>query len=219
MPSILAADMGNLSGAALDSERAGADGLHIDVMDGHFVPNLSMGAGVVEALSRVTDIHMSVHLMITRPDRYADQFIKAGADTLLIHIESPCDVPGTLERIRDSGIRAGITLNPDTSITSIDKLLEANAVDEVLLMTVHPGFGGQDFINKVLSKMEDLRRLAPDLDISVDGGINIETAAQSAAHGANIFMAGSSLFSSPDMSSEIRKMRTAAAEAFRGCAA
>ena len=211
MPSILAADMGRLAEDCIRAVEAGSDGLHIDVMDGHFVPNISMGPAIAAMVNDVVDCHISTHLMISHPSQYAEQFIEAGADTLLIHIESDGDIPGCLKLIRDAGIRCGITLNPDTDATVVEGLIKEGAVDEVLCMTVFPGFGGQAFIDSVLPKIRRLREWAPSLDISVDGGIGQATAVLSAEQGANILLAGTSLFKAPDMAAAIQEMRDATA--------
>lgn len=207
MPSLLAAHPGRLEEACRLCEVSGSDSLHLDIMDGHFVPNLSMGPAVVRMARETVKIPLSVHLMITRPDRYADTFIRAGGDTILIHIEADCDVKETLRKIRDAGVRPGITLNPDTPADAIADVMSEELADEILCMTVHPGFGGQAFIDAVLPKMRTLRQRYPDTDISVDGGLDIETSARSAAQGANIFMAGTSLFKAEDMREEIRTLR------------
>ena len=213
LPSILAADMANLERDARRALDGGADGLHVDIMDGHFVPNLSMGPAVVKALRRClgpeTSLH--VHLMITDPGRYAEAFIKAGANTVLIHVEADGDIPAVLQAIRSAGARAGITLNPATPAQEVRALLEARAVDEVLCMTVQPGFGGQAFMAEVLPKIETVRQWAPQLDISVDGGVDQETAQACAAHGANVLLAGTSLFRADPMAPAIEAMRTACA--------
>ena len=213
LPSLLAADVGHLEAAARKAAEAGADALHIDVMDGIFVPNISLGPAVVEMARRAVSIPLSVHLMILRPDRYLSVFADAGADSLLIHIESPCDVPQTLERIRERGLRPGITLNPETRAEMVFPVLEL--VDEVLCMTVHPGYGGQAFMAEVLPKMRAVRDQAEaagrkNLEIMVDGGINAATAAQCAAHGANLFVAGTSLYAAQDMGRAISEMRSGA---------
>ncbi len=216
LPSLLAADAGNLEAAARKAETAGGDALHLDIMDGHFVPNLSMGPAVVEMARRCVRIPLSVHLMITKPDEYMTRFIEAGADSLLIHLESDCDVLDTLERIRGLGAQVGITLNPETPAEIVFPVLEM--VDEVLCMTVHPGYGGQAFMPDVLQKIRAIREQAksigkPSLKIMVDGGINVGTAVQCAAHGANAFVAGTTLYEAPDMAAEIDVMRQKAAEA------
>ncbi len=214
MPSILAADMGNLEAACRLSESAGSDGIHIDIMDGHFVPNLSMGPATVQMVNKAVKIQLSVHLMIMRPDRYADAFIQAGADTLLIHIEAPCNVPETLWHIRNAGIRCGITLNPETPARTVRDLVAGGSVDEVLCMTVHPGFGGQSFIHQVLPKIAEIRAMNPSLDLSVDGGLDFDTCVQCAEHGANIFLIGTGLFKQPDMAAEIARIRTETANVY-----
>jgi ribulose-phosphate 3-epimerase len=185
-------------------------------MDGHFVPNLSMGPQVVEMANRCTTLPLSVHLMMTRPDQYLHRFVDAGADSLLIHIEAECDVPEALERIRELGARPGITLNPETPAEMLFPVIQN--VEEILCMTVHPGYGGQQFMPEVCSKIRTLRDKAKAMDkelhIMVDGGIDPETAAQCAAHGANLFVAGTSLYEAQDMAAEITLLRNKATEAF-----
>jgi len=210
LPSLLAADFGNLEAGARKAESSGGDALHIDVMDGHFVPNISMGSAVVEMAHRSVKIPLSVHLMITDPDRYVEKFVEAGADSLFIHIESECDVAKTLDTIRELGARPGITLNPETPVGAIFPVI--GHADEVLCMTVHPGFGGQEFIREVLPKIRAVRNYAnsngmADLDILVDGGIDVHTVTDCASHGANAFVAGSSLYGAADMTAEIDLMR------------
>ncbi len=212
LPSLLAADIGCLRDACDHAEAAGADALHLDIMDGHFVPNLSMGPAVVRMARAAVKIPLSVHLMVTRPDLLAGPFLDAGADTLLIHAEADCDPVPVLRAVRERGRRAGITLNPETPAKAAMPFL--NEMDEILFMTVHPGFGGQQFIADALPKIAELRRAAPDMDFSVDGGINGETAELAAAHGINILIAGTFLFGAADMTAEIAAMRERAKAAF-----
>ncbi len=215
MPSILAADMGNLEAAIRQCERAGADQIHVDVMDGVFVPNISMGPAVVAMANSVTNLPLDVHLMLLRPQNHIKAFAKAGSDTILIHIEAECDVEDTLRKIRDLGCKAGITVNPPTPVETIFQCLGKGLVDEVLIMSVNPGFGGQKYINAAEAKVAEIRRRYPDLLISIDGGIDQETVKPAAAHGANLFVAGTSLFKAADMAAAVAQMR-ASAEAVYG---
>lgn len=215
MPSLLAGDFGNLASSARKAELSGADALHLDIMDGSFVPNISMGPDVVRMARRTVKIPLNVHLMMVRPDLYVKTFIDAGADTLLIQIESACDILKTLRNIRDLGTKPGIVLNPETPAEAIASCL--NEVDEVLCMTVHPGFGGQSFMPEVLPKIRALRKSIAELsekqggkriiNIAVDGGIDLKTVLLVAGAGANSIVAGSSLYKAKDMAVDLRLMR------------
>jgi len=214
MPSILAADMGNLEAGVRLCEESGADQIHLDIMDGVFVPNISMGPAVVAMVNRVTELPLNVHLMLIRPQEHIEAFAKAGSDTILIHIEADCDVADTLQKIHDLGCKAGITVNPPTPVDSIFQTLESGLVDEVLVMSVNPGFGGQSYIADAEEKVAEIRRRYRDMLISIDGGIDLETVNPAAAHGANLFVAGTSLFKAPNMKEAITAMRSTAEATF-----
>ena len=214
MPSILAADFGHLADGCVRAENSGADQLHVDVMDGVFVPNISFGPDVVRMSAAETSIPQNVHLMVTRPQDHIRAFAEAGADTIQIHIEARCDIQETLAAIRKLGKRPAITLNPETPAESVFQCLDERWVDEVLVMSVHPGFGGQKYIAAVEEKVKAIRQRAPWVDIAIDGGIDNQTVAPAAAAGANLFVAGSYLFRQDDMAAAISNLRKTARENF-----
>lgn len=211
-PSLLAADPGSLGLEAKRAGESGADWLHMDIMDGHFVPNLSFGPAIVAAAKRHTDLPLDVHLMLTRPDRYVDAFAKAGATWISVHVEAQHDVSATLERIRSLGCRRGLALNPDTPAEAAEPFL--GCVELVLAMTVHPGFGGQALISEVLHKCLKLKEMRDskgrDFDIEVDGGVGMDNAAACAAAGANVLVAGTALYAPGDMRQRVGRMRAVA---------
>lgn len=198
-PSILSADFTQLGDQLKQAEKAGADWFHIDVMDGHFVPNISMGPAIISACKKATDLPLDVHLMIDEPERYLDKFAAAGASILTVHIETCPDMDKTQKMIHDLGCKAGITLNPGTSAEQIQPYLKN--VDLVLVMSVIPGFSGQSFMPEVLPKIGKIRKMLddinPDVQIEVDGGINPETIRQTYDQGARIFVAASAIFKHP----------------------
>ncbi|MBS0622395.1 MAG: ribulose-phosphate 3-epimerase [Verrucomicrobia bacterium] len=217
-PSILASDFGHLADEALRAVDAGADRLHLDVMDGHFVRNLTMGPAAVAAINRATDVYLDVHLMIYSPFDYIERFVEAGADSITIHFEATENISETLDYIRKCNVKAGLAFCPETSVEFIPKYL--HQCDLILLMTVDPGFGGQQFISEVLDKIEFTRHLCntlhlEGLDIQVDGGINQETAALAYEAGANVFVAGTYLFSDNQMAEKIARMKSLAGKRSR----
>lgn len=213
-PSILAADFARLGEQVAAAEAAGADQIHIDVMDGRFVPNITIGMPVVRAVRRVTTLPLDVHLMIVEPERYVEAFAEAGADVLTVHVEASPNLHRTLQHIRAAGMRAGVVINPHTPVTMLDHVWDL--ADLVLIMTVNPGFGGQQFLPTMLPKIAAARaRIAAqgrDIDLSVDGGIDAQTAPQVVGAGANVLVAGSAIFGAPGGVAEaIKALRGAAA--------
>jgi len=195
-PSILSADFARLGEQVAEAEAAGADYIHVDVMDGRFVPNITVGHLVVKALRPVTKLPLDVHLMIEAPERYIEQFAKAGADILTVHQEACPHLHRVIGEIKELGVRAGVSLNPATPLNTLEEILPY--LDLVLLMTVNPGFGGQEFIEEMLSKIERMRQMLDErgltCELEVDGGINVETAPQVVAAGANVLVAGEAIF-------------------------
>ena len=214
-PSILSADFGRLAEEIRAVEAAGADLIHIDVMDGHFVPNLTIGPLVVEAIRPVTNLPFDVHLMIENPDAYLEAFAKAGADWLSVHVESTPHLHRTVSRIKELGKRAGVVLNPATPLESLDYLLEE--IDYVLIMSVNPGFGGQKFIPSALRKVRELKEMIRarglEIPIEIDGGVNLTTVAEVVRAGAEILVAGSAIFGTEDYRATIKAFRQKITEA------
>lgn len=208
-PSILSADFWKLGQEITDVEEAGADMLHIDVMDGHFVPNITMGPPIVKSVKKRARIPLDVHLMIEDPDKYLLHFAEAGSDILTVHVETCPHLDGTVSAIKRLKVKAGVVLNPATPLIFLDHVLEQ--VDMVLLMSVNPGFGGQKFLPSVLPKIEKLRekveKTGLSIDIQVDGGINPSNSQMVIDAGANVLVAGSSVFQSPDYKETIAKLR------------
>jgi ribulose-phosphate 3-epimerase len=214
-PSILSADFSRLKEEIQAVEAAGADWLHVDVMDGHFVPNITIGPVVVEWVRKATTIPVDVHLMITDPDKYAPEFIKAGADWVSVHPDTCVNPNATLANIRALGARPSIAVNPDVPLTKVEKCL--GDVDMVLLMTVFPGFGGQAFIADVLPKITELRRVIDErklpILIEVDGGVKTDNIARVVQAGAEVIVSGSGIFRTTSYSDTIRQMRQAVGQA------
>ncbi|CAK6481304.1 ribulose-phosphate 3-epimerase [Peribacillus simplex] len=208
-PSILSADFARLGEEIKDVERGGADYIHVDVMDGHFVPNITIGPLIVEAIRPVTNLPLDVHLMIENPDQYIGAFAKAGADLLSVHVEACHHLHRTIQQIKSEGIKAGVVLNPYTPVSIIQHVIED--VDLVLFMTVNPGFGGQSFIHSVLPKIKQIAAFVEErnlqVEIEVDGGVNPETAKLCIEAGANVLVAGSAIYNQKDRSQAIANIR------------
>ncbi|ALS78244.1 ribulose phosphate epimerase [Planococcus kocurii] len=214
-PSILAADFAKLGEEVLEVEKAGADWIHVDVMDGHFVPNISFGAVVLNAIKPLTKLPMDVHLMIENPDLYIEEFAKAGADYITVHVEACPHLHRTIQLIRSFGVKPGVVLNPHTPVETIQHILED--IDLVLFMTVNPGFGGQKFIQSVVPKVKQLADIIKEkglsIDIEIDGGINEETIVPCAQAGATVFVAGSAIYSKNDRTQALQAIKKAGEEA------
>jgi ribulose-phosphate 3-epimerase len=215
VPSILSADFAHLAGEMARVERGGASMLHVDVMDGHFVPNITIGIPVVESLRKATRAHLDVHLMIENADRYVGEFARAGANSISVHYEACRHLDGTLGLIRKEGAMAGVVLNPATPVSVLESVLEV--ADYVLLMSVNPGFGGQKFIPYVLEKVRRLESMRRDkrltFPIEIDGGIHMENLADVVRAGCDWIVTGSAVFHSPDAEATVREMREIAANA------
>jgi ribulose-phosphate 3-epimerase len=208
-PSILSADFARLGDEVRSIEKAGADLIHFDVMDGHFVPNLSFGIPVLEAVRKITALPLDVHLMIENPERYLEQFVQAGANSISVHAEVCEDLAAIADRIHRLGIRACVAINPETEPTRV--LDAASHLDMILVMSVHPGFGGQGFIPESVAKVRDIRaelvRRGRELDVEIDGGIKVDNVGLVAQAGANVFVSGSGIFGHRDYQQIIQRMR------------
>ena len=209
-PSILSADFSRLGEEIKAVEKAGADIIHVDVMDGHFVPNITIGPPVVASVRKITELPLDVHLMISDADRYVEDFAKAGADWITVHVEACPHLHRTVSRIKELGKKAGTVLNPATPLGSLDEILPE--IDLVMLMSVNPGFGGQSFIRSSIQKIKTLRKMIEkrglEVGIEIDGGVSPATIADVAGAGANIFVAGSAVFGQQDYVKVIREMKT-----------
>ena len=213
-PSLLSADFSRLDREIASVEAGGADLLHVDVMDGHFVPNITIGPFIVEAIKRVSTLPLDVHLMITDPEKYLDRFIDAGSDWIDFHVETVAEPMALIERLHSRGVKAGISINPETEIGAIEPVIAS--VDQVMVMMVNPGFGGQKLIPECVEKVRALAgKLAQRVNIEVDGGTSDETVGETAGAGANVFVAGTAIFGRPDRAAAIARMRGLAEAARR----
>jgi ribulose-phosphate 3-epimerase len=203
-PSILSADFSRLGEQVSEVEEAGAELVHIDVMDGHFVPNITMGPLVVRALKKQTKLPLDVHLMIENPEKYVDAFADAGSDIITVHAEACPDLPAVVQKIKDRGVKAGVAISPPTPVSALDGVIDK--IQMVVVMTVNPGFGGQKFMTEVLSKVRELRERRADLDIEIDGGICVDTAPQAVEAGANILVAGNAIFGNEDIKKALQNL-------------
>jgi ribulose-phosphate 3-epimerase len=212
-PSILSADFSRLGEEIVAVEAAGADWIHVDVMDGHFVPNLTIGAGLVASIRKTTKLPFDVHLMIENPERYIDDFAKAGSDRITVHVEASTHLHDTIAMIRERGLKAGVSLNPATPLSLVEPILPD--IDLLLVMTVNPGFGGQKFIEGSLARIaqakEMIRAAAPDVLLEVDGGVTLKNIRSISDAGADVLVAGSAIFGSGDYLATIGAMKAALA--------
>jgi len=210
-PSILAADFGRLAQEVQGAARGGAGVIHVDVMDGHFVPNFTIGPPIVKAIRKVTRLPLDVHLMMTNPEDFISDFIKAGSNYITVHVETCPHLHRTIQSIKEEGVKAGVTLNPATPLSSIEEIL--GEVDLLLIMSVNPGFGGQSFIPSALEKLRRARKMIDqrglNVELEIDGGVKVENIAAMAQAGADIFVSGSAIFHSKDYKDTIQKMRAA----------
>jgi len=211
-PSILSADFARLGEQIDEVARAGADYIHVDVMDGHFVPNITIGAPVVASIRRVTSLPLDVHLMIEHPERYISEFINAGADIITVHVEASPHLHSTIRLIKELGVKAGVSLNPPTPLSAADEFI--HHVDLVLIMSVNPGFGGQSFMPETLPRIANMRKILdnrkPGVELEVDGGINADNAPDIVEAGANVLVAGNSVFRAEDgISQALQRLREA----------
>jgi len=213
-PSILSADFAHLGEQIAEVTRAGADYIHVDVMDGHFVPNITIGAPVVASIRRVTSLPLDVHLMIEHPERYISEFINAGADIITVHVEASPHILSTIQAIKEQGVKAGVSLNPPTPLSAVDEFI--HHVDLILIMSVNPGFGGQSFIPETLPRIANMRKIIdsrkPGVELEVDGGINADNAPDIVKAGANVLVAGNSVFRAEEgISQALQRLREATA--------
>ena len=210
-PSILAADYANFASELKRIEETSAEYVHIDIMDGQFVPNISFGADVVASMRKHSKLVFDCHLMVVNPERYVDAFAQAGADIMTIHAESTLHIHGALQKIKAAGMKAGVVINPGTPVSAIESVL--SLVDQVLIMTVNPGFGGQAFIPEMLEKVQKVAKIRDekgyDFDIEVDGGVDNKTIKACYQAGANVFVAGSYLFKASDLTAQVETLRVA----------
>jgi ribulose-phosphate 3-epimerase len=210
-PSILSADFAHLADEIARVTEAGADMIHVDVMDGHFVPNFTIGPPIVKAIRKVTRLPLDVHLMMTNPEDFISDFIKAGSNYITVHVETCPHLHRTIQSIKEEGVKAGVTLNPATPLSSLEEIL--GEVDLLLIMSVNPGFGGQSFIPSVLEKLRRARKMIDErgakVELEIDGGVKVENIAAMAQAGADIFVSGSAIFQSKDYKDTIQKMRAA----------
>jgi ribulose-phosphate 3-epimerase len=208
-PSLLAADMGDLRNCVRKAEEAGAEYLHLDIMDGCFVPNISYGSSVIKALRKNSNMFFDVHLMVQEPDRFFEDYVKAGADLLCVHVEAVKHLHRSIQNIKNLGVKAAVALNPATSITSIEEILPD--LDMVLLMSVNPGFGGQSFIDSTLDKISRMKKIIDsrnlNIEIEVDGGIYLKNVVDVVKAGADIVVSGSGIFGQPDITKAVLDMR------------